>query len=583
MSFGQYNIISIHSQSFASGSGKNLEKCQFLESCLLSITNSAGQRCWDIYHDFGGTYNKVFKCSGDKSVTSSLATYYDGTERFFVQINHTTTTAININVYGEFSPLEAAGNQGPASAALQASCNATGTMQLFFWGTPNNFEMVHSQSAQIGGNDCIIAGQCDWKCITKAHRGIAFTSGSIATGTNITISVDRDMRDGYANRWGGFAVSGIVHIWPVSPTGSALNGTGSNIAKIVSVGPSSIVVDRVINSITGAAMIGEMGRRLIRNNNSINGGQTSNFAGGTGSSTNLGFVDEVHDRTFPTAPDLGEMGFPFNTGRHIWGHPHSKSTTGAGTEGFFGYAPIIRLALSSTAGFFQQGDLWFDSWKNKYYEIFSETYGTVDSSHIMRPFTGSVSGRTIYAGKMRNYLDQVEDQQINRSGTVIPASGGTFRDVWLNDFDFPSGSIFVSSTGSGTGSATPTPTSPTVISVALRNLNIIKRKIDEMKPLEIKQYKTPEVNDLQNAVRRWTSQFDDIPLLEHKIIEDISVSSLNQIYTIRHQLGKKFKGWFEISPSGLALEKVAGGDDRQEIRFRAVSGSVPTTVNICVF
>lgn len=431
MAFEPSRIL-IMSGTLALNSGQNVRRLQEVERMLYLVTGSDGRPCYTLEDDLGGNYDKVFRCWGDRGITSSLGSYYDGTCRWFLRMASSSATQANILVYGEWSATQGAGNQGATTSMLWQLDNSSGSVNYWFFGTPESVEVLQEQTTRT---EHLLAGQPLQQSVSKANRGIAFSSGPINSGTNVSINIDRDMRDGYSNWWGGFAVSGTVHMYPVTPSGSALyTPTSGNICTIVSVGPSSIVVDRVVNSLTGNVIIGEMCRRIVRDTDYL-GASSTNWSAASASTTAITISSDNHDSW---AAVSGEDGFPWTT-RIIWGKPVSLYAAGGGQEAVYGWWPAVRVALSGTS-FFTQGDLFYDTWKGNYYEIFAN-FPAIEGGTSMYPYTGSVVGRTIWPGKMRNYFSLVEDDSRRTQGTVNPPNGGRVRELWLNDFDFPSGSM----------------------------------------------------------------------------------------------------------------------------------------------
>lgn len=66
-----------------------------------------------------------------------------------------------------------------------------------------------------------------------------------------------------------------------------------------------------------------------------------------------------------------------------------------------------------------------------------------------------------------------------------------------------------------------------------------------MKPLKQQQFSDPALALLVSNLREWSDQFKNIPILDGKLIENVSISTSGAV--VSHTLGRVPRGWFVVN------------------------------------
>ena len=91
---------------------------------------------------------------------------------------------------------------------------------------------------------------------------------------------------------------------------------------------------------------------------------------------------------------------------------------------------------------------------------------------------------------------------------------------------------------------------------------------------------TQPTQALASAMKDFTRQLEQNPLMDGRILSDIAVGTAST--NIVHGLGREFVGWFVVRNASTATVREAATQTKAS-QFLTLVGSAPTTVSIYIF
>lgn len=176
------------SGTLAAGAGKATQICNAFEAFITGVVNASGSQMWRVIHTFSAGYHKVFKSVGDPNLRNGI-----GDTSIVFWLSQSSTTQLNGRSYIDFYPPAASGIlQGP-SVALSIA-NASNQMDYWFFANEYACCAILSQST---GHRWWSFGEVYRNHLPWSNRGRAFTTTIAPSGSNVVVSIDRDLTDIY--------------------------------------------------------------------------------------------------------------------------------------------------------------------------------------------------------------------------------------------------------------------------------------------------------------------------------------------------------------------------------------------------
>lgn len=420
----------IASGTLTAGTGKTDQLLTAIHNHLMATTcsQSPGVSAWEAYDNVsGGGFDKIYRSKGDQSISSSLGSEWNGDARVFIRLT-SGSTGVSIRKYDDWSNVQQLG--GRVSSTDTITINDVNQLQFWIYANEYFLSMMLSQSTSklVSG-----VGELARKFVSPSNRGRFFISGtSLTSGSNVSISTDRDLTNPQSNI-GALQVSGTIQLFSITPSGSGLSANNQQIAKLISVSSTGVMIQTLPSSSAVPMIVGSTCQpsAIIINGITYNAGRsTSAIAGSSTQQTPL--LRNTLEFDTPSAEVSPQAASALWHGTMI-----SLRNDTAGHEGVFGQFYHERLVGGTS---FSQGDLFYDVRTGYYYEIFGDWATQFTNYKVMFPYTGSDTGRTVFSGVVENDFN-ITFQSPNQGGTFRLPSGGRLRDIQFYDFEAPSSSF----------------------------------------------------------------------------------------------------------------------------------------------
>lgn len=423
------------SGSQAEHSASAVQYCRIMQECLLQMSSSVSGG-WELYYKndandlnvFDTTYNRLFHSRGDRSLTSSATSAFDGDCRLFVLIDWTTTTNVNNIGYRDAYWSTGVGVDAGTTNSIGIG-NATSSFDWWCFGNEYEVRFITARPSATASNVTWLSWGFGLPYPTHLpddHRGTAFSTGStILSGTNVSITLDRPM-DRAENPQGSFKPGYPIHIWGIIPSGSgetAPPATG-DLTRVVSITGSTLVVERIKQNYSMPVMIGYNAH--------------GTWLSTDGTTADLGGTNSVHLNASASTLTLSELynEKPINVNgvSSIHGptkqnlHQTSQQTVYAQLATIWdtvGGSRIIRFACHPLPGPTGSTSVLYDEYRDLSYLYLGVGGNGGGNSQWDFPFfnySGSLSGKIILSGNFDEGW-KTHTKTINLNPPSLPATG----------------------------------------------------------------------------------------------------------------------------------------------------------------
>jgi hypothetical protein len=224
----------------ASGAAQLDAFLPIIETALTGYLSNATQ-AWELYDDIDSalaTRNRVYRSVGDRNLASGA-----GDAAIFGEIIRHTSTAFRVRNYQDWSTSgSGSGGRQSITASAASSTFTTAALTYFIFVNEYEFIVLYNQSttwALIGWVSPIRTH------IAASQRGVAFTTSLATAGSNVVVSIDRDITS-------SIVVGQKVWAYNLTPAAAALGSQNIQITTVEAVTASTITLDLSENLVSGS-------------------------------------------------------------------------------------------------------------------------------------------------------------------------------------------------------------------------------------------------------------------------------------------------------------------------------------------
>lgn len=415
--------------------GSTFEYCRIIQNTMLQMSSSVsgGWNLWFTHdpNDFdiiGANYNRTFMSRGDETLTSSLGSEYNGDFRSYINIRRNSDTFLQIyrSKYVRNTDGVAIGEWWSWYGAI----NATASFDWWAFGNEYEYHFITATPSMTAPN--VAWRYAGWgnpypNHLPDDHRGIAFAPAGITSGSNILITLDRNMDDPTLPN-GSFKPGYPIYISGFAPGGSsAVAPVTADLTRVVSITGNQLVVEFLKQNYDCPVVIGHrpIGTSVWGNGTPLN--MAGDFIGsldGSGSAANA--ISTFNQRSLANNSSRFLIVGPDNQYFHHTNIPQSYQGS---TNTPLGTSRIIRYVAHPNPRPTSSQSVLYDEINDLYYICLGITGSDGGSNTNWNwPFfqySGSLEGKTVISGVFDEQFI-THTKPINLNPPPIPATSSWF-------------------------------------------------------------------------------------------------------------------------------------------------------------
>ena len=217
----------------------------------LQAYQSSATTAWETYDTINGTagsLDRVYRSVGDRSLVAGA-----GDAQLFHRAAQTSTTAIRFDIYQDWATQSSTGSRLAGSTSTQWSGLNTRSA-IRYWGAVNEYAFVFL--AKQDGLWHYLHVETPIRTHVPANaNGIAFTTAAAAAGSNVNVTLDRDITASIVD---STETGGPQNVWiyNITPAATALRSDTIEIAEVSAIAAGSITFTTLSNSFESGAIVG---------------------------------------------------------------------------------------------------------------------------------------------------------------------------------------------------------------------------------------------------------------------------------------------------------------------------------------